>query len=70
MPKREGISQGRFGDCFLIATLGTLAHNDPARLKKRFSPEPGGMVMNRPWRGCVAKRLAGEHTFEMFPLCE
>jgi hypothetical protein len=44
MPKLEGISQGKLGDCFLIATLGTLAHNDPARLKKMFNPEPGGMV--------------------------
>lgn len=43
-PKVESLGQGRLGDCFLLATLGTLAANDPARLKKMFREFPGGKV--------------------------
>lgn len=44
MPKAECVSQGKLGDCFLLATLGTVAANDPARLKKMLKPLPEGKV--------------------------
>ena len=43
-PTVECVSQGRLGDCFLLATLGTAAANDPDRLKKMFKPLPDDKV--------------------------
>lgn len=34
------LSQGRLGDCFLLASLGTAAARDPQRLKNMFKPLP------------------------------
>ena len=44
MPKVECIGQGRLGDCFLLASLGTVAANDPARLKNMLKALPDGKV--------------------------
>ncbi|HWB00385.1 MAG TPA: hypothetical protein VG713_17950, partial [Pirellulales bacterium] len=41
-PHAEKLSQGRLGDCFLLASLGTIAATEPARLKKMFKTLPGG----------------------------
>ena len=43
-PKAEYLSQGKLGDCFLLASLGTVADNDPGRLKKMFKALPRGKV--------------------------
>lgn len=40
LPRAEAISQGKLGDCFLLATLGTVAARDPQRLKRMFKPLP------------------------------
>ncbi|WP_168219491.1 C2 family cysteine protease [Limnoglobus roseus] len=39
-PTVECIGQGHLGDCFLLATLGTVAVNDPQRLKAMFKLLP------------------------------
>ncbi|MGC4002425.1 MAG: hypothetical protein QM811_04490 [Pirellulales bacterium] len=41
-PRLETISQGRMGDCFLLASLGTCAERDPARLKRMLRPAGDG----------------------------
>jgi len=43
-PALESLGQGHLGDCFLIATLGTVARNDPARLKTMFHAREDGKV--------------------------
>ena len=41
-PEPDMLGQGRLGDCFLLAGLGTLCHADPARLQKMITATPGG----------------------------
>lgn len=43
-PKLEGIHQRRLGDCFLLASLGSVVANDPGRLMKAFKQLPGDKV--------------------------
>lgn len=43
-PVVECVSQGRLGDCFLLATLGTVAARDPDRLKRMFRLLEDGKV--------------------------
>jgi len=43
-PRVETIAQGRMGNCFLLASLGTCAHRDPTRLKSMFELQPNGRV--------------------------
>lgn len=44
MPSVNSIGQGHLGDCFLLATMGTVAANDPARFRKMFKPLPNDKV--------------------------
>ena len=44
-PNIDSISQGRLGDCFLIASLGTCAYRDPQRLVQMMQPEADGKVL-------------------------
>ena len=43
-PKIESLGQGRLGDCFLLASLGAVAHRDPDRLKRMMRPTSDGKV--------------------------
>lgn len=40
LPDATKLSQGKLGDCFLLATLGTVAACDPQRLKQMLRPLP------------------------------
>jgi hypothetical protein len=40
LPDATKLSQGKLGDCFLLATLGTVAAADPQRLKQMLRPLP------------------------------
>jgi len=44
-PRIDVISQGRLGDCFLIASLGTCAYKDPQRLVSMMKPLENGKVL-------------------------
>ncbi len=43
-PSVDGLHQGRLGDCFLLAGLGTMAHCYPERLVKMIEPTADGMI--------------------------
>ncbi len=43
-PKVERLGQGRLGDCFLIAAVGTMAAGQPDRLKAMVTERPDGQV--------------------------
>lgn len=43
-PAIESISQGRLGNCFLLASLGTCAYRYPERLQEFMKERPDGMV--------------------------
>jgi hypothetical protein len=43
-PRREGMSQGRLGDCFVVAPLGMMVTHHPARLKAMFDQQSEGGV--------------------------
>lgn len=43
-PAVESISQGRLGDCFLLASLGTCAYRCPERLREFMKELPDGRV--------------------------
>jgi hypothetical protein len=44
LPHAETLGQGRLGDCFLLAPLGTMAALEPARLKQMIAPTSEGPV--------------------------
>jgi hypothetical protein len=44
LPNVDTLGQGKLGDCFLLVSLGTLAHQDPQRLKNLMQPEADGKV--------------------------
>ncbi|RYX86232.1 hypothetical protein EON83_03140 [bacterium] len=43
-PQLDGLGQGRLGDCFLLAALGTYINHDPEGLKKMMDVQPDGQV--------------------------
>jgi hypothetical protein len=43
-PRVETLGQGRLGDCFLLAPLGTVAASQPDRLKKMVTQQPDGQI--------------------------
>lgn len=43
-PSVDGLHQGRLGDCFLLAGLGTMAHCYPERLKQMIEPTTDGQI--------------------------
>ncbi len=43
-PRVETLGQGRLGDCFLLAPLGTVAASQPERLKKMVTLQPDGQI--------------------------
>ncbi len=44
LPHVETLAQGRLGDCFLLASLGTVAAAQPERLKKMVEQLPDGQI--------------------------
>jgi hypothetical protein len=44
LPRVETLGQGRLGDCFLLAPLGTVAFKEPERLKKMVTPLSNGQI--------------------------
>ncbi|HVJ85608.1 MAG TPA: C2 family cysteine protease [Caulifigura sp.] len=44
-PRLETVAQGRMGNCFLLASLGSCTHCDPSRLKSMFELQPNGRVL-------------------------
>lgn len=44
VPDVRTLHQGRLGDCFLLANLGTLANHDPQRLVSMMQVHPDGTV--------------------------
>ena len=43
-PELDALGQGRLGDCFLLAALGTYVNHDPQGLKKMMQVQPDGQV--------------------------
>ena len=44
LPKGSQVAQGKLGDCFLLASVGTLAQTDPQRMKSLVSESGDGKV--------------------------
>ena len=44
LPRTETLGQGRLGDCFLLAPVGTVAYCQPEKLKKMLNQLPDGQV--------------------------
>ena len=44
LPRVETLGQGRLGDCFLLAGVGTVAACEPERMKGMVTPLPDGRV--------------------------
>src|SRR5262249_2452936 len=42
LPGINGLHQGAEGDCYFLATIGMLAHQQPHTVHKMISPRPGG----------------------------
>jgi hypothetical protein len=43
-PRVETLGQGRLGDCFLLAPLGTVAYCQPKQLVDMLQPKPDGTI--------------------------
>lgn len=41
-PSLVGFKQGRLGDCFFLAVVGSAAHRTPDRLRQMITPHPNG----------------------------
>jgi hypothetical protein len=54
-PRNDTLAQGRLGDCFLLAPLGTVAYCQPEKLKKMLTETADGQIEVRFGNGEVVK---------------
>ncbi len=44
-PRRDGMSQGQLGDCFVVSAIGALVTQHPGRFKAMFHEQPDGSCL-------------------------